>query len=675
MPGYKETAVDMSVKVTVATLTKRKGPGISYSKVGTLNKGTTVSLVAKSKDKNGTTWYKIKGSSQWVSGSSNGKSNFKVLESKTVVTNKNQATPVNMEVEVTSKTLTKRKGPGTSYSQVATLKKGAKLKLVAKQTDANGTTWYKIKGSSQWVAGTDKGNPTFKVIKNTPVDVSNVDSVTDEPIDGEDAQPSTDKFYDLSAEDLKKLMNAQVSTVTPDSVNNRLLGLPYQFLDTADMRIDKNNDMGRLFCYNIFAEAPIVTILPGSIKFLPDYKTSEKQIFQNLWEGMDNGDENAESALQNLIDDNGEARYFDFELDYGNYIKYVNLLCRITAVLLGIGDDTPPGIDTPYKKFDWGNYKYFNNYKLESGDSPNIFDKITDSISDTILTAVDDSIAGSHQYLSIYVDPSTSFNETPSNEVSKSALEGKFDEMQSKIKEYSFFAYSNALGNELNTIQGWITNIMDGISSIGSEGGFLNSLLGKGKQQIVNGSNLIFPEIWQDSTYDKSYTISTTFISPYGDKESIYLNCLVPMYHLLALALPKQTTANTYTSPFLVKMFSKGWFSCDMGIVESVQLDKGSDQSWSVDGLPTQVKVSLTVKDLYSRLMLSPSNSPSLFFSNQGMIDFMGSICGVDLSRPAIELKVKIAMSIFFNRVTDVPSNWYRSLVGSINNRVRSLLT
>ena len=82
MPSYKETAVDMSVKVTVATLTKPKGPGISYSKVGTLSKGTTISLVSKSKDANGTTWYKIKGSSQWVSGSSNGKSNFKVLENK-----------------------------------------------------------------------------------------------------------------------------------------------------------------------------------------------------------------------------------------------------------------------------------------------------------------------------------------------------------------------------------------------------------------------------------------------------------------------------------------------------------------------------------------------------------------------------------------------------------------
>ena len=486
---------------------------------------------------------------------------------------------------------------------------------------------------------------------------------------------SYDKVYDLSQDDLNNLINAQRTTFTPDSVNTRLLGLPYQFMDTADMRIDKSKKLGRLFLYNIFAEAPILTVLPGTTEFLPSYKKDEKNVFANLWAGMNNGDSNAENALKDLVDDNAEGRYFDFKVDYGNYIKYVNLLCRVTAILLGIGDETPPGIDIPYKKFDWGNYKYFNSYKLESGDSPNLFDNITDSISDTILTAVDDSIVGSHQYLSIYVDPSTSFNETPSNEVSKSALEGKFDEMQSKIKEYSFFAYSNALGNELNTIQGWITNIMDGISSIGSEGGFLNSLLGKGKQQIVNGSNLIFPEIWQDSTYDKSYTISTTFISPYGDKESIYLNCLVPMFHLLALALPKQTTANTYTSPFLVKMFAKGWFSCDMGIVESVQLDKGSDQSWSVDGLPTQVKVSLTVKDLYSRLMLSPSNSPSLFFSNQGMLDFLGSTCGIDLSRPAIELKVKIAMSIFFNRVTDVPTNWYRSMVGSINNRLRTLLT
>lgn len=483
-----------------------------------------------------------------------------------------------------------------------------------------------------------------------------------------------DRTYDLSQDDLDNLIGAMQTTITPDTVNTRLLGLPYQFMDTADIRIDEARKMGRLFLYNIFAEAPILTVLPGTTEFLPSYKNDEKNVFANLWAGMNNGDSNAQTALQELVNDEAEGRYFDFKVDYGNYIKYVNLLCRVTAVILGIGDNTPPGISTPYKNFDWGNYKYFNNYKLESGDSSNIIQSTLDSVTDKIGSFVDDSISGSHQYLSIYVDPTTSFNESTTNETGKSALEGKFDEMESKIKEYDFFMKSMALGEESDTIKGYVENIMNGIGSLGSEGGFLNNLLSKGKEVIINGSNLIFPEIWQDSEYSKSYTIQTTFISPYGDKESVYLNCLVPMLHLLALALPRQTTANTYTSPFLVKMFAKGWFSCDMGIVESIQIEKGSDQSWTVDGLPSVMKVTLNVKDLYSQLMLSPSNKASLFFSNQGMIDFLGATCGMDLSRPNIEIKIKIAMAIFFNRVTDVPSNWYRSMVQSINNRVRSLL-
>ena len=122
-------------------------------------------------------------------------------------------------------------------------------------------------------------------------------------------------------------------------------------------------------------------------------------------------------------------------------------------------------------------------------------------------------------------------------------------------------------------------------------------------------------------------------------------------------------------------MYSKGWFSCDMGIVESIQIEKGSDQSWTVDGLPNIMKVTLNVKDLYSQLMLSPSNKPSLFFSNQGMIDFLGATCGMDLSRPTIEIKIKIAMAVFFNRITDIPTNWYRAMTSSINNRIRTLLT
>ena len=485
------------------------------------------------------------------------------------------------------------------------------------------------------------------------------------PLDSNDRRYENDMGEEITYENI--LANMQSSADSVANINTRLLGLPYQFLPTADIRLSSNEDMGRLFCENIFAEAPIVTILPGAADFLPDYREHEQEIFQNLFAGITEGDENAESALNDLIDDENESRYFGFKSDYSNYIKYVNLLCRTCAQMLGIGDCCPPGLTTPYRSFDWGNYKYFNNYTLGNGDSSNIFDNIGNE--------VESVITGSHQYLSLYVDPSTSFSESTSNETAKSALEGKFDEMESKIKEYSFFADSMALGGAADTIKGYITNLMDGIASLGPENTFLNSLLGKGKQQIVYGSNLIFPEIWQDSEYNKSYTINTTFVSPYGDKESIYINCIVPMMHLLALALPKQTTANTYTSPFLVRMFSKGWFSCEMGMVDNIQIDKGPEESWSVDGLATTMKVSLSVKDLYSQLMISPSNKPFLFFSNNGLIEFLGATCGVDMSIPSIELKVKIAMAVFLNSVTDLPTNWYRDIKESIYHDISDLFT
>ncbi len=540
----------------------------------------------------------------------------------------------------------------TSKTFSYTIKDGDTLQSIA---DRYGTTVdeiLRINGAENEDVGPNDPLPT--------------DTVIQIPLNDDNDRRYEDSFGNEITLDtiINNMMSRGSDTVA--NINHRLLGIPYQFLPTADARLNSNQNMGRLFCENIFAEAPIVVIQPGAADFLPDYSNQEREIFSNLLGGIADGDDNAQSALEDLVAEENEARYFGFKSDYSNYIRYVNLLCRTAAQMLGIGDCCPPGLSTPYRSFDWGNYKYFNNYTVGTGDSSNIFDNIGSEIESTI--------TGSHQYLSLYVDPSTSFSESTSNETAKSALEGKFDEMESKIKEYSFFADSMALGGAADTIKGYITTLMDGVASLSPDNTLLNSLLGKGKQQIVYGSNLIFPEIWQDSQYNKSYTINTTFISPYGDKESIYINCIVPMLHLLALSLPKQTTANTYTSPFLVKMFSKGWFSCEMGMVDNIQIDKGPEESWSVDGLATTMKVTLSVKDLYSQLMISPSNRPFLFFSNNGLIEFLGATCGVDLSIPSIELKVKIAMAVFLNSVTDLPTNWYRDMKESISHDVNNLI-
>ena len=127
----KDTAYSATGKTT-ANLNVRKGPNTTYSKVGSLKKGSKVTIVAKSS--NG--WYKIKFnnshgyvSSQYISITSNN-----VSETKYSATGKATA---NLNI---------RKGPNTTYSKVGSLKKGAKVTIVAKSSNS----WYKIKFNNSY---------------------------------------------------------------------------------------------------------------------------------------------------------------------------------------------------------------------------------------------------------------------------------------------------------------------------------------------------------------------------------------------------------------------------------------------------------------------------------------------------------------------------------------------
>ena len=110
-----------------------------------------------------------------------------------------------------------------------------------------------------------------------------------------------------------------------------------------------------------------------------------------------------------------------------------------------------------------------------------------------------------------------------------------------------------------------------------------------------------------------------------------------------------------------------------MGMVESITIDKGPDQSWTAEGLPTQCKITLSIKDLYSQLMI-PEPKASMFFTNQGMMDFLGALCGVDLTMPNIVFKVKAIQALMIGKVTDIPNNLYREFTQSVYNKVQNLL-
>ena len=438
--------------------------------------------------------------------------------------------------------------------------------------------------------------------------------------------------------------------------NTKIFGLPHQFLESTDIRIDSNNNFGYQFLTNIYAERPIITLMPGKMLYLPDYSKADAKIFGSIMAGGGFENDNAKSVLQSIIDshDGGETRYYDFATDYSEYIKHVNLLCRIAAIYLGIGDEEGPG-DKKYKNFDWGNYQAFNDYKNPVEDS------FLFELKQAGTQFIQDFTIGQRAYVNFYIDPNSSVNESMSNTTQKSQLEGAFDSVEGIVKEGNMLL--NSVSTAGDEIAGFFTTAGDAILDLANAAtlGIFKNMLQLGGKEVLHGANLIFPEIWMESEYTKSFNIQINLSSPYGDRESIYLNIFVPMLHALALALPRQSSANSFSSPFLIRGYVPGWFSIDMGIVESISIDKGPEQTWTVEGFPTQVKITLQIKDLYSQLMLPPKTG--MFFTNQGMMDYLGSLCGIDMTASQVLLKTKVMVALLKNSVTDIPNKIYRNIV------------
>ena len=108
-----------------------------------------------------------------------------------------------------------------------------------------------------------------------------------------------------------------------------------------------------------------------------------------------------------------------------------------------------------------------------------------------------------------------------------------------------------------------------------------------------------------DSSYKKSYSLTFKLTSPYGNIASIFWSIYVPLLHLIALSMPRQNSLQGYDSPYILKCFSKGWFACDMGIVESIDVKRPEAGHWTIEGLPTQLEITLSIKDLYPTVMMT----------------------------------------------------------------------
>ena len=268
--------------------------------------------------------------------------------------------------------------------------------------------------------------------------VQSRDKVNDTNNGGSDTSSSSGSGVKEYSQDMSNYSTtvAQMASEQNDieRQNTKIFGLPHQFLESTDIRIDSNNNFGYQFLTNIYAERPIVTLMPGKMLYLPDYSKADAKVFGSIMAGGGFENENSKNVLQSIIDthDAGETRYYDFATDYSEYIKHVNLLCRVAAIYLGIGDLKGP-CGEKYKNMDWGNYQAFNDYKNPVKDS------FLFEVKQAGTQFIQDFTVGQRAYVNFYIDPNSSVNESMSNTTQKSQLEGAFDSVEGIVKEGNMF--------------------------------------------------------------------------------------------------------------------------------------------------------------------------------------------------------------------------------------------
>ena len=149
-------------------------------------------------------------------------------------------------------------------------------------------------------------------------------------------------------------------------------------------------------------------------------------------------------------------------------------------------------------------------------------------------------------------------------------------------------------------------------------------------------------------------------ISPYGDKLSVFLNILVPIYHVLALALPRHDTSGIqgYVSPFLIRAYYKGIFNVDLGIISSLSINKGAEGEWTKDGIPTVAELSFEIKDLYDGFFMSQGSlipmytGPSIF-TNVTELDYIANSCGINVNAMEVDRVISYYWKILKGSWTD----------------------
>ena len=567
---------------------------------------------------------------------------------------------INKEVQTTSQTIL-RENAGTSSRNIGYVDPNVKLRATL---DRNG--FYFIPEKKGWIM-----KSRVKLIED--LSANSTQETTEESQDKVRTldKETLDKISQMTPEEKKDIYMQYVNSEYGDTqnagnvadsllVNNLsgIYGIPYQFPESVDPRPDSKSSFGSIYAERIITRMPLLMMSPGKVDFMSSYKTGEKKAVLDVL--LNDGD--GASDINDFLEKPG--KYYTFAYDTENYWKYVNAANRASAIYLGIGDVE---IDV-------------NGVKAKAADFK--WEKASNNKFDSLLVS-------NKSYVCFYTDADSSKSESFGNDTTSSQLADKVNDFSSIAKEIQFLVGANTgidiMKNEslikdaLSNLHGVVDNFLGGSQIVKD--------LGEDFVTIASGGKLIFPEIWSDSTFSQSFDVKIKLRCPCPNKVSWFLDIIVPINHLIALTMPRspygksiinkdfdqEPSVNGYMSPFLVRAFYKGLFNCDMGIITDLSIEKGKEGSWTLDGLPSEVDISMTIKDLYNVMAMSEyttGNQRKSFLNNTTYLNYLANSCGISINKPDLDRSLDLWAMIQKNYWKDKLTGytwWQKASQGGMN--------
>ena len=416
-----------------------------------------------------------------------------------------------------------------------------------------------------------------------------------------------------------------------------MLGCPYLSTNITDPR--------RRTTINTFVkDGRFLSLTPGLPKYNGNSFTQSGT--DNIYNQTESPGEMISYLLKNGIDESfsvKDKRYYTFEAKYDDYYSYLETMLNTVWIKLGLANSN----DNEFNIFSFFNIRQgdgnidpsnttlMSKYRSSIGFYCNASGAVSESISNSP-TSIGGTLSGdvnnnSENYQKINYITGMGGGGAARNVMRTAAIGMQAGEdIKQQLSERFIKAktFSGAVDNIFAKIAAGAAGAALDVAKIGATedmGQWIQSF------SVANGMKVVYPELWSDSTYSKSFSVSLSFTSPYGDPLSIFKYVYVPFLALLCFTLPRQASENGMVSPFFVRADIPGMATSDLAIISDMSWTKGgSNNLWTKDGLPRSIDVQLTIQDLYPYLAMSKRMSfLSANPSYTVFLDNMAGLCSV----------------------------------------------